>query len=78
MKTRQTLADAINQAQKDGSWIYENMPRRTQTEGQEKLLKLHCSPYTFGKACVQAIGEISILEAQAAAEKYLREWNAAK
>ena len=72
------VADAVTQAHKDAKWIYEKMPRRSQNEAQEKLMRQHGSPYEFGKGCVEAIGEISILEAQQAAEKYLREWRSAQ
>lgn len=74
---RRWIADAVKETQADAKWIYKKMPRYAGNEAQIKLMKKHGSPYTFGKGCVAAIGEISILEAQQATEKYFREWNQA-
>lgn len=50
------------------------MPVEVKTHGQKVLLGKHGTPLTFARACISNIGEISILEAQTAAETYKREW----
>lgn len=76
--TPKELAGEIRLTIKSAAWIYEDMSRRSQNKAQEDLIAKSGSPYQFGKSCVDCIGEISILEAQQAAEKYLKEWNNAK
>lgn len=73
--TNSEIAEAIRQAREDAEWIYETLPRKAQNERQKELQRKHGTPYDFAKAVVNCIGEISLLEAQSAAEKYLREWN---
>ena len=57
--------------------IIAEMPNQAKTPGQRALRRKHGTPRTYARACVNAIGEITCLEARAAIRKYLREWNAA-
>jgi predicted MarR family transcription regulator len=74
---REKLKMATKQAQTDSAWIAEGMPDKAVSEKQFALLDKHGTPKDFALGCIAAIGEISILEAQQAAEKYKREWEAA-
>lgn len=48
------------------------------TPAQRKLARKHGTPPEFAKACYECVpGSISMDEARAATEKYVREWNAA-
>jgi len=71
------LSALVKSTRRDAHWIAEQMPRKALTKGQLALQKKHGTPYEFAKACIEAIGEISILEANQASEKYRREWEAA-
>lgn len=51
---------------------------KAKTEAQRVLMAKHGSPFDFAKACAAAVGEISVDEAEAAIEKYLKEWKEAK
>ena len=53
------------------------LPDKATTAGQRALRKKHGTPRAFASAVVNAIGEISILEAQLAIRKYRDEWQAA-
>jgi len=53
------------------------MPHEPKNKAQRKLMEKHGSPRMFAQACVNALGEISCLEADAAIEKYRRQWEAA-
>lgn len=81
MKANATVAQIKNmviRTRKEAVWIAENMPKEAKTQGQIDLMAKHGTPYSFAMGVIECIGEISILEAQTSAEKYLREWNAAK
>jgi hypothetical protein len=71
------IAELVKQTRRDAAWIAEGMPNHPRTDGQIRLMDKHGTPKTFAEGCIAAIGEISILEAQQAAEKYKREWEAA-
>jgi len=71
------IREMVVSTQHDALWIAEHMPAKATTTGQRKLQKRHGTPREFALALIRAIGEISILEAQTAAEKYKREWERA-
>ncbi len=47
------------------------------TPGQKALARKHGTPRQFASAVINAVGEISIDEAEAAIAQYLAEWRAA-
>lgn len=68
----------VQQTRENASWIWGDMPDNTPvSDAQFRLADAHGTPKEFARGLVECIGEISILEAQQAAEKYKREWNAA-
>jgi hypothetical protein len=71
------MQDMVRQTREDNADIIDEMPNKATTPGQKALERKHGTPRSFAQACVNAIGEISCLEAHAAIRKYLREWNAA-
>lgn len=50
---------------------------REQMKTQQQMQADHGTPAEFAKAVWNALGEISVAEAQAAIEKYEREWHEA-
>ena len=66
------------QATRSQCWnMTKGLPKWPATQGQIKLHQKHGTPTEFAEACVDAIGEISVQEAQKAIDKYLAEWKAA-
>jgi len=57
--------------------LFNALPDKASTEGQTKLRLAHGTPKEFARACIEAIGDISELEARNAVAKYLDEWNKA-
>lgn len=53
------------------------MPHDAVNSAQRELVFKHGSPRMFAQACINAIGEISCLEAHMAIAKYKKEWEAA-
>lgn len=54
-----------------------DLPDAATTQGQQALQAKHGTPRAFAQACIAAIGEIDVYEAQEAIEKYRAEWTAA-
>lgn len=71
------IREAIRQTRDDHADVIAMMPNKATTAGQRALQKKHGTPRVFARAVVNAIGEISILEAQLAIRKYRDEWQAA-
>ena len=71
------IREAIHQTRDDHADVIAMMPDKATTAGQRALQKKHGTPRAFARAVVNAIGEISILEAQLAIRKYRDEWQAA-
>lgn len=71
------IREAIHQTRDDHADVIAMMPNKATTAGQRALQKEHGTPRAFARAVVNAIGEISILEAQLAIRKYRDEWEAA-
>ena len=64
-------------AQASFAGIIVAMPNVAATDGQRALEAKHGTPRQFAQAVVNAIGEISSDEADAAIQKYLDEWRRA-
>lgn len=78
MKTyKHQIAEAIRQTRNDHADVIAAMPTKAQTAGQRILQRKHGTPRLFARAAVNAIGEVSVLEANVAIRKYLHEWQAA-
>lgn len=71
------IREAIRQTRDDHADVIAMMPNEATTAGQRTLKKKHGTPRAFARAVVNAIGEISVLEANVAIRKYLDEWKAA-
>lgn len=72
------IRDAIMETRRDNDGLIASMPDASKTsEAQKKLAAKHGSPREFAQACVNAIGEISCLEAHTAIAKYKKQWEAA-
>lgn len=71
------IREAIHQTRDDHADLIAAMPTKPKTAGQRVLQKKHGTPRAFARAVVNAIGEISVLEAQLAIRKYRDEWQAA-
>jgi len=54
------------------------LPDKAISTGQRRLQKKHGTPLKFAHVCAEALGEVSVDEANDAIEKYRREWLAAK
>lgn len=61
----------------DNADLIAEMPDEATTPAQEELKAKHGTPREFAKACVNAIGEISCLEAHTAIAEYKNKWDAA-
>lgn len=66
-----------DQARADNGDLIASMPAHAETAGQLALMEKHGSPRAYANAVVNAIGEISCLEAHAAIARYKAEWDAA-
>jgi hypothetical protein len=71
------IRETIRQTRDDHADVIAMMPDKATTAGQRALQKKHGTPRVFARAVVNAIGEISVLEANVAIRKYLDEWQAA-
>lgn len=71
------LQEAVKQAQDSNRYLAEGLPDKAKTDGQRALQRVHGTPKEFAEACINAIGEISVLEAHVAVNKYHQQWNAA-
>ena len=67
------MQEMVRQTREDHADIIAEMPCKATTKGQRALKRKHGTPRSFARACVNAIGEISCLEAHAAISKYLRD-----
>lgn len=72
--TQIELTEAVRQARNDAKWISDCMPKEAKSEKQRALEAKHGTPYEFALQCIASIGEISILEAHDAAQKYKHQW----
>jgi hypothetical protein len=68
---------AVQKARKDFKDVIASMPEKVTTAGQREMQQKHGTPREFARAVVDAIGEISVLEAHVAIRKYRDEWEAA-
>jgi hypothetical protein len=71
------LAEAIMQSRKDNADLAAGCASAAKTKGQRELQKKHGTPKAFAEACINAIGEISVLEAMTAIQRYNKQWAAA-
>ena len=73
---RSALKETVQMAQSRPTIhsLADGMPSKARTPGQRKLQRKHGSPKSFAKACIRALGEISLAEAEAAINKYHEEW----
>ncbi len=71
------LRAMIQATRDDNGDLIASMPHDAKTPGQRALAKKHGSPRMFAQACVNAIGEISCLEAHTAIAKYKKQWEEA-
>ncbi len=69
--------DSIMEVRRDNEGLVASMPSVAKTEAQKELAKKHGTPREFAQACVNAIGEITCLEAHEAISRYQKKWNAA-
>ena len=76
MKLPQAIAEKVNKAKAEQRRKVDDLPDVPRTEGQRALAAKHGTPRQFARACADALGEISIEEADDAVRKYLAEWNA--
>lgn len=74
IKAIREMRDAVRE---DNGDLIASMPHDATTPGQEALKKLHGSPRMFAQACVNAIGDISCLEAHTAIQMYKLKWDQA-
>lgn len=71
------IRQAIRATRDDHADVIASMPNEATTAGQRALRKKHGTPRAFARSVVNAIGEISVLEANVAIKKYRDEWEAA-
>jgi hypothetical protein len=71
------LRAMIQATRDDNGDLIASMPHDAKTPGQIALKKKHGSPRMFAQACVNAIGEISCLEAHSAISRYKEQWEKA-
>lgn len=71
------IREDIRATRDDHADVIASMPSKATTAGQRALQKKHGTPRAFARAVVNAIGEISVLEANLAIRKYRDEWQAA-
>lgn len=74
---RDIMAGMVHTARDNAQPLCHDLPSEAKTAGQRRLKRKHGSPLTFAKACINAIGDISYGEAEAAIRKYAREWDEA-
>ena len=73
------LLSMVRDFQSNMAGQYSHLPTAAQSEAQADLMAKHGSPYDFAMACVKATGDfISVDEAEAGIQKYLKEWEEAK
>ena len=75
---QQIIWQMIRDVQDDNSDVINIMPNEAKTKEQRRLKRLHGTPRAFARACIAAIGEISVLEAHTAITEYHDEWKAAE
>lgn len=72
--SRAVVLNSILEARQEASEILKDLPQAATSPRQLHLMHQHGTPHEFAKACIEAIGEISILEALVAIRKYADEW----
>jgi hypothetical protein len=77
MKTpsNEEIQAMIQATRDDNGDVIAELPHDATNPAQEALKAKHGSPRSFAQKCVNAIGEISCLEAHAAIAKYRAEWD---
>ena len=73
--TKEQIRAMIQATRDNNGDLVASMPHDATTPAQEALKKKHGSPRTFAQACVNAIGEISCLEAHRAIADYKAQWD---
>lgn len=74
MTSEEIIRRAIDEVRADNADLIEEMPTESKNDAQRALQAKHGTPHEFATACVNAIGEISCLEAHTAIQKYLKKW----
>lgn len=74
---QKAAGDMIQQIRDENQDIIDEMPDVAATPGQEELKAKHGTPREFARAAVNAIGEISCLEAITSIYDYKARWDAA-
>lgn len=77
MTPQEIIQRAIAETRADNADLIAEMPHEATSPAQLILQTAHGTPREFAQACVNAIGEISCLEAHTAIQKYLKEWKEA-
>lgn len=77
MTSEEIIKRAIEETRADNADLIEEMPTEATNDAQRALQAKHGTPREFAQACVNAIGEISCLEAHTAIQKYLKQWEEA-
>jgi hypothetical protein len=68
---------AIEETRADNADLINEMPNKATSAAQRILQAEHGTPREFAQACVNAIGEITCLEAHTAIQKYRKQWEEA-
>ena len=71
----QAIAAMVRETQDANRDVLDTLPNKANTPAQRALQEKHGTPREFAEACINAIGEISALEANVAIRKYRDEWN---
>lgn len=74
---KKQMTDMIDQIRADNGDLIASMPCDAETPWQEALKAKHGSPRAYSQSVVNAIGEISCLEAHTAIADYKAKWDAA-
>lgn len=69
-----TIRAMVRQAQEDNCDVIDGMPDVATNAAQRALQDKHGTPKAFAAACVNAIGDISPLEAHTAIKRYRDLW----
>lgn len=73
--TKEQIAAMIQATRDNNGDLVASMPHDATNAAQEALKAKHGSPRAYAQACVNAIGEISCLQAHEAIAKYKAEWD---
>jgi hypothetical protein len=70
----QLIRRMIEDTRADNEDLIMSLPNKAETDAQRELQAKHGTPREFAQACVNAIGEITCLEAHTAIERMLKRW----